>query len=164
MTKTGKTPYHNTYNKDHDVQLLVFGCEIYYVLDEGDRDKFESRSRHGAFIGCGPLGGIYAADLDELKNKKLKTVLTRNFQANRDVMPMREICKEWDDVDLNDSTLRASCDDMTETRSYEDGCGLLRCGQCHLILTEAPVTCKYCTKRRKHPKGRPSYGCQRGRC
>lgn len=160
----GRTPYETMYGKSHQDQLLVFGCEVFYVPDATQRDKFESRSRRAAFVGYAQLGGIYVADLDELREKRLKTILTRNYQANRDIMPMREICRHWDDSDLDSFSLHPASANLLPGSTYEDAAGTRRCSICELVATDAPVDCTYCLKRRRHPRGRPSIGCKRGRC
>ena len=99
--------------------------------------------------------------MSDLKEHRWHVHRTGNFQANRDSMPMREL---QHNTKLEAFQLDYYSEDLLTDRTYLDAKGQLRCLECDLFAVDAPVTCKYCLQRKKHPKGRPSYGCRNGRC
>lgn len=165
INKQGVTPFKDMYGKEYDGVLLVFGCEIQFVLPETERDKFESRSRKGAFMMYGRCGGIHVLDFETFKSEgKFRTVHTRNYTANREVMPLREICRDWTEAKASELVMHSASSDLVEGETYIDPSGVLRCSICDLVSTEAPVTCSKCLGRKKHGRGRPTVDCRRGRC
>ena len=50
---------------------------------------------------------------------------------------------------------------MRNAVTYLDNKGLLRCLECDLISTEAPVDCKFCLERRRHTSHHLTHACLR---
>lgn len=160
----GKTPYEEMYGAAFAGDLLVFGCEIQYVVGEDVRDKFESRSKKGAFMMYAQSGGIHVLDLDLYRDGIFRTILTRNFVANREAMPLRDVCKGWDHTKVEGIRMHHSSSDVVPGETYLDENDVLRCVICSLVSTDQPVKCTKCLNRRKHGRGRPTADCKRGRC
>ena len=101
-TATAETPFRQVWGvEDEGRDLLVFGCECAYVEDEENRDKFEGRSERMVFVAYAQDGGVDALDLDLFKReKKIRTVRTRNFTADRSSFPPREIPRDTYTLDL----------------------------------------------------------------
>jgi hypothetical protein len=154
-----KTPYQHQWDGDFQGELYTFGCQMDFVRDPEDRDKFQSRSAPGCFMAYVPGGGAEVLDLEAYKPGKIRFVKTRNFQADRDSYPLRDY--EHDDLEEFQFITNPEED-------YTDENGILRCWKCEKVSRSQEVTCQPCLARTKHPRGRPSPdsnpGCLRGRC
>ena len=75
---------------------------------------------------------------------------TRDFTADRKCFPFKEIHTE-EERNIDDWNFLVE-DWRTDAKVYKDKDGVLRCEECELIVSEAPITCELCRAAKNHPK------------
>ena len=93
-------PFKATWGVDYKGDLLTFGCSCSYLARTDGvlgRDKFDPRGTPGIFVDYKTEGAVEVIDLKTLREEKtIRTVVTRDFQADTQVFPLRDITmKRW---------------------------------------------------------------------
>ena len=133
---SGNTFYFDAWEREDNRASLVSGCEVTPLLSKEERDKFEIRRCKGVLVGYGPNGSINYVTMEGFRENRLRVHRTRDFQANRDSMPMRELNYS---TTLESLQLDVFSDDLANATTYLDAKGILRCFECELVPTEATV-------------------------
>lgn len=159
------TAYRIAYRREFRGTLYPWGCAATYLND--DVDKCEARGLPGIIVMYGPGGSMEIMELQPYRARRLiKTIITKDFQADTKLFPGRLLHRPEEMIGLSEEEVKLTPlffeDDAPNTYEYR---GRLLCKQCHLWVTDEPLTCPACLdSKKKHGKGAPQYGCKRKRC
>ena len=190
IVRDGKTAYELKWKRAPSGVLLPFGCELWTLVEPHLRDKFDARGRRSIFLGYAGEGSVRFLDFTEAAQGRYRVRTTRDYQAKRNVFPMKEfqrrpedhparfkmqLAPEDDDPELpfeepTTAEEAAAADETEEPATYKDFSGRERCSLCKLLRTdllkpsEQPIACRACLYGGPHGQGRAKPGCLRSRC